>query len=478
MQSDVSAAPGFVAGFSQANVGDTTPNVLGAWGDDGSGQMCSYENSTCSGKSPACHGRGPVFQALDLGVSSCYEIGRRQYAGAKSLYVCFTLYYNRGRRTKPHTKLPNRNKDSLAASSTPVVGPTVKSFHFFQDMSSFHFALPNGTNVQTCAAALGYSFAAGTSDGPGAFDFTQADSGSPDASPVWSLVSNVLRSPTAAQKTCQYPKPILLDVGEMSTPYAWSPNIVDIQSLRVGQLVIVVSPSEATTMAGRRWKAAVKAEAAKFLTQAEPIVVLGGPANTYAHYLTTPEEFGIQRYEGASTLFGPWQLPAFVNLTVSHLQYLAPAATAAPPPGPSPPDNRKNSLCLISPVVQDSAPLGQSFGQATAQPAGAYTRGQVVNASFVGANPRNNLRLEATFAAVEQQVGGSWTQVRSDADWSLVYTWTRTNTVLGYSSVVISWETEATAAPGTYRLRYYGDSKPLIGAVKPFTGTSTSFTLT
>lgn len=26
-----SAAEGFVAGFSQANVGDTTPNVLGAW---------------------------------------------------------------------------------------------------------------------------------------------------------------------------------------------------------------------------------------------------------------------------------------------------------------------------------------------------------------------------------------------------------------------------------------------------------------
>ena len=26
-----SAADGFVAGFSQANVGDTTPNILGAW---------------------------------------------------------------------------------------------------------------------------------------------------------------------------------------------------------------------------------------------------------------------------------------------------------------------------------------------------------------------------------------------------------------------------------------------------------------
>lgn len=85
---DPNAADGFVAAFSQANVGDTTPNVLGAWCDDGSGQQCSLENSTCAdGKSESCHGRGPEFQALDLGVKSCYEMGRRQFAGAQSIYV-------------------------------------------------------------------------------------------------------------------------------------------------------------------------------------------------------------------------------------------------------------------------------------------------------------------------------------------------------------------------------------------------------
>ena len=82
------AADGFVAGFSQANVGDTTPNTLGAWCDDGSGQQCSLENSTCAdGKSQSCHGRGPFFQNLDLGVTSCHEIGKRQYTAAKSIYV-------------------------------------------------------------------------------------------------------------------------------------------------------------------------------------------------------------------------------------------------------------------------------------------------------------------------------------------------------------------------------------------------------
>jgi neutral ceramidase len=87
MLNDSSAAEGFVAGFAQASVGDTTPNVLGAWCDDGSGEMCTLANSTCSGTSTTCHGRGPEFAKLDLGVSSCYEIGARQFQPALSLYV-------------------------------------------------------------------------------------------------------------------------------------------------------------------------------------------------------------------------------------------------------------------------------------------------------------------------------------------------------------------------------------------------------
>lgn len=60
MQSDRSAAPGFVAAFSQGNMGDVTPNVLGAWCDDGSGQQCSFDKSTCNGDASVCHGRGKL----------------------------------------------------------------------------------------------------------------------------------------------------------------------------------------------------------------------------------------------------------------------------------------------------------------------------------------------------------------------------------------------------------------------------------
>ena len=456
MKDDANAAPGFVAGFSQSNVGDTTPNVLGAYCDDGSGSLCKYEDSTCAdGKSQSCHGRGPAFEKLDLGVSSCFIIGKRQSDGAKRIY------------------------DNLATTSTPVVGTSVKSFHFYQDMSFFKFSLPNGTQAQTCPAGLGYSFAAGTSDGPGAFDFKQADSGAPSANPIWAVVSGLLRTPTAEQKACQDPKPVLLDVGELSQPYSWSPNIVDVQSLRVGQLLIIVSPSEASTMAGRRWRAAVEAEAKKFITGVEPIAVLGGPANTYAHYVVTPEEYGIQRYEGASTLYGPSTLPAYIHLTVSNMAHLAPGAKTSPAPGPSPPDNRQKSLSFITGVVLDGTPIGRSFGQVLTQPAAAtFARGAVISAKFQGANPRNNLRLEGTFAAVEKQAAnGQWERVRSDADWSLVYTWKRTDFLGGHSEVEIKWETEQTASPGKYRFKYYGDQKPLFGSVKAFEGTSNIFEL-
>lgn len=106
-----------------------------------------------------------------------------------------------------------------------------------------------------------------------------------------------------------------------------------------------------------------------------------------------------------------------------------------------------------------------------------------MSARFVGANPRNNLRLEGTFAAVEVQEGNTWRQVRSDEDWGLVYEWKRTNWLLGHSEVTVKWETGGPSErdrtmPGTYRIRYYGDARNLLGIVTAFSGTSNSFVLT
>ncbi|KAI1481219.1 Neutral/alkaline nonlysosomal ceramidase [Daldinia eschscholtzii] len=459
---DETAAEGFVAGFSQANVGDTSPNVLGAWCEDGSGQMCSFENSTCSnGRSQHCHARGPLFTVDDEGTSSCFEIGKRQFEPAKKLY------------------------DQLNQEPNLIRGGWVKSFHTFHNMSNHQFQLPNGTEVKTCPAALGYSFAAGTSDGPGAFDFTQHDSNASNTSPVWRVVGGMLKSPTEEQIACHAPKPILLDVGEVSSPYQWTPNVVDVQVFRVGQLVIIVSPGEATTMAGRRWKNAVADEITALFADetlsASPVVVLGGPANSYTHYITTEEEYGIQRYEGASTLYGPHTLAAYINVTLSWVSSLSSTASSRPPRGPEPPNNSNRSLSFIPHVIHDSPPLFRGFGDVKQDVEEKYQKGARVTTKFVGANPRNNLRLERNYAVVEKLVNekdGAWEAVRDDSDWHLVFRWRRTSELLGTSEVEITWETaDPWAEPGRYRIRYFGDAKSLAGQITEFEGVSGEFEL-
>lgn len=457
-----SAAEGFVAGFSQASVGDTSPNILGAWCEDGTGSKCSFENSTCAdGKSQYCHARGPFFRKnpFDAGASSCYEIGRRQFQPARNLY-------------------DNLDKPDFGIQ---LKGSSVKSFHSFHDMSNYRFPLADGSMVTTCPAALGYSFAAGTSDGPGAFDFTQNDPGEPSASPVWRVVSGLLKEPTEEQRRCHYPKPILLDVGEMTSPYLWAPNVVDVQVLRVGQLIIIVSPGEATTMAGRRWKSALydSASASPFsVTEAEPIVVLGGPANSYTHYISTPEEYSIQRYEGASTLYGPYTLNAYINITLSYLPYLSPTSTHKPAAGPLPPDNSNRSLSFITGVIYDGHPPFKPYGSIKTDVLAIYQRGDTVTATFIGANPRNNLRLEDTYVAVEKRGGnGEWLRVRDDSDWDLWFRWRKTSEVLGTSEVDVFWEMGNGVERGVYRFRYFGNAKSVGagGGIRAFEGSSGLF---
>lgn len=453
MQKLSSTNKGFVAGFSQSNVGDTSPNVLGAFCEDGSGKKCNFEDSTCGGRNEPCHGRGPFFREKDQGASSCFEIGRRQFAGAKELY------------------------ESMEYDSLPLRGSIVKSLHTFKDFSNFAFQHPNGSTVTTCPAALGYSFAAGTTDGPGAFDFKQNNTGSPNASPVWSVVSGLLHSPNEKQKSCHWPKPILLDVGEVEQPYLWTPNIVDIQLLRVGQLLIIVSPGEATTMAGRRWKKSLASSASTLVE--DPIVVLGGPANSYTHYIATEEEYNIQRYEGASTIYGPHTLNAYINLTTTYVPYLSHNPPYEPlDPGPAPPINVNKSLSFIRGVVFDRPHFFNPFGAVLTDVEPLYQPGDKASATFVAANPRNDLRLERSYATVEARddATGRWNAVRNDADWSLVFEWRRTNTILGTSQARISWEIEDGVDRGVYRIRYCGASKtPLTGSIVGFEGVSGEF---
>jgi len=252
--------------------------------------------------------------------------------------------------------------------------------------------------------------------------------------------------------------------------------------MRVGQVFIIVMPGELTTMAGRRLRNTVRSailSSSAFSSVKNPIVLIAGPANTYSHYVTTREEYGAQRYEGASTIYGQFTLEAYQDIFAKLIPWVADTVPSSlPASAPAPPDQSSSYISLQTPVVFDAAPLGKKFGAVLTDVSSSYRVGQTVSAQFVGANPRNNLRHGGTFLTVDILKGSTWTTVKTDAHPSTTYQWVRTNTVLGTSTVTTNWTIEAGTPSGTYRLTYTGDSKtPIIGSISSFAGISSNFTV-
>jgi len=108
-------------------------------------------------------------------------------------------------------------------------------------------------------------------------------------------------------KKGHHPKPIVFAQG-LAQPFPLSPEVLPLQILRIGDLVLLGIPVELTTMAGRRLrKTILDLLSGTGITH----LALATYANAYAGYVTTKEEYDIQHYEGASTHFGPYTLMAF-----------------------------------------------------------------------------------------------------------------------------------------------------------------------
>ncbi len=449
----------FLAGFIQASVGDTTPNTLGAKCPDGSD--CDYETSTCldpaTGKNTTvtCLGRGPAFG--DEAARAVSPTGGYDF---RSNEIIAQLQVDAA-------------KDVMDRSDLLAVSGPVRSVKMNVDMGHYQFKLENGTEVTTCPAALGFGFAGGTTDGPGPKGFNQGANKTDPANPLFNLVSHLIRPPSAKQTECHAPKRILFSTGQLDLPYQWSPHIVETQILSVGDFFILVIPGEMTTMAGRRLKGAVRQALISNGVSSKPVVVIAGPANTYAHYVSTREEYIPQRYEGASTLFGQYTLEAYIDIYSKTLVPALKEGAADPPAGQLAPINIKRAYKLQTPVVYDNPVLLKSFGDVLEQPLAAYTINSNlkalnnVTASFVAANPRNDLRLDGTYFEVQRQaIDGTWQVVRTDGHETTTMRWTRISEATGSSRVDIAWAIEPETPPGKYRIVYYGDSKtPVTGKI-------------
>ena len=80
------------------------------------------------------------------------------------------------------------------------------------------------------------------------------------------------------------------------------PQAVPLMTVRVADRVIASLPAEPTVEVGRRVRQAVLGATRDAGVRR---VIVSGLANEFIQYLTTPEEYDRQHYEGGSTLYGP-----------------------------------------------------------------------------------------------------------------------------------------------------------------------------
>jgi neutral ceramidase len=321
--------------------------------------------------------------------------------------------------------------------------------------------------VSTCIPALGDSFAAGTTDGPGDFDFTQGSNSTSD-NPFWNLFGYLISPPPQSQVDCHYPKPILLYTGGVDIPSAWTPSVLPLQIFQLGQLFIIAVPGEFTTMAGRRLRNAVLSVVEPYFDNA--VVVISGLSNAYSQYVATPEEYDIQRYEGASTLFGPYTLPAYIQLYTNLAQALVTGANV--PPGTPPKDWSGHTINLLPGPDPDR---GRPSGLVLVQPNSSYRIGTTVNVTFISSDPRNNFKTQDSYLYVQLQVSTGWMTVAVDGHWETQFIWNRAGPVTeSYAQVL--WDTSR-AIPGTYQIVHNGTSLTTNFQLVPFSGTTSTFTL-
>ena len=288
---------------------------------------------------------------------------------------------------------------------------------------------PDGQQHRLGRAVLGASFAAGTKEGPGVGFCHEGV----EANPLLSACCGLAYRVRPAIGDAQSPKAMLLPVGALG----WAADRVPVQLVRIGDLVLVCLAQEVTVVAGLRLRRAV----AEVLQVPLERVLVQGYANDYAGYITTPEEYDAQRYEGGHTMFGRWQLPAYVQEVTRVALALrdgAPAASAAPP-----------QRALLKPAPADDPSPGARCTGVLVQPPRTATAGDVVRVDLAGDDPRGPARPR--YLLVERIDETGPVAVAQDGDWSTSVSWRKDEP--GAFVTTVTWQVPP-GARGQHRFVY------------------------
>jgi hypothetical protein len=216
-------------------------------------------------------------------------------------------------------------------------------------------------------------------------------------------------------------------------PNGTFPNAVPLSALRVGSEVIVTIPGEMSEQMGRRLRHAVLRAARGSGIER---VVVSGLANDFIQYLTTPEEYGRQHYEGGSTLFGPAS-GVFIQERLAELVRRMGSGRPAPPP---------DSFDPVNGVGDGAAPYGRGARRGVALSAPRDVS-RLDRASFRWAGGRQGLDrpLDRSFVTVQRRAGGKWHDVDDDLGLNILWN------VDDQGHYTALWEAPRRAALGRYR---------------------------
>ncbi|MFK0179747.1 neutral/alkaline non-lysosomal ceramidase N-terminal domain-containing protein [Streptomyces xanthochromogenes] len=405
------SAPELVTAFAQTNAGDMSPNL---------------------GLAPGTGPTGDQFENTRL-------IGLRQYEAAAALI---------GDKDSPGGTGASGGREMSGGLDFRATHLHLSAVDVRPEFTGDGRAHRTSPPVGGAAA-----FAGAWVDGPGFKGFR------PGANPLWDAVSRRLVYRIApALRDAQYPKALVLPAGPVNRVVPMIQERAPVQLLRIGALFLIGIPGEVTIVAGLRLRRTAAAIVGAELSD----VLVAGYSNGYVHYVTTPEEYDAQEYEGGSTLFGRWELPALCQTVAG----LATAMRDGVPVEPGVPEPAVPVRARRRRRAADAPHPGRRFGDVL----DFSLIGRRATVSFVAAHPSNNLRRGGSYLFVERlDDDGSWTRVADDGDWSTVLRWARSGAATSVATVV--WNIPEGAEPGTYRICYHGHSTPK----SPFTGVSEPF---
>lgn len=435
---DPDAMPGqgkIVAAFASANLGDSSPNTAGPKCEF-SGKACDLLSSSCPPDEGHCFASGPGKDQFD----SCKMIATKLFDGARSI-----LQRGPGREVTGEISYIHQFID-MSSAKTKYFNPMTKQYEMVSSIVTHsttksidfncHFARRSRAVCQQWAIVLRPAqrmvpvrSISRKAPSPTILFGTQfatfwriqrrkifnARHQNQFYWPLDALNSHIRGNRKWFRRnSC---KSATLSLSHCQVIASLHTIQIHETAIAIRYYIVVLFPTgEFTTMSGRRVRNVVRDAALQAGVSDEAHVILAGLSNIYTSYVATPEEYVMQRYEAASTIFGPHTLTLYLNQFDKLMQAMARNETVEP--GPSPPLLDDKVISLTPPVFYDSAPYNKHFGDVTLQPAHQYDPGTRVNVQFISGNPRNNLQHEKTYFTIEKQdANGNWTVVATDASW-------------------------------------------------------------